>query len=185
VWGNTAVQGGGIYNYQGAFSLTNCTVSGNTAVEAGGGIDNRGESAVMSSTIADNQAPLASAIVFASGHMSIANSIIDGGCYQEGHPNEVSSDGGNIESPGDTCGLTDPTDITEVAVEQLDLEPLAQSSGPTPTHLPGPDSVAINVIPEAACVDVEGARLTTDQRGVWRPVGPMSDVGAVEVVPQP
>jgi hypothetical protein len=46
-----------------------------------------------------------------------------------------------------------------------------------------PGSVAIDVIPEAACVDADGEPLTEDQRGEPRPGGTMCDVGAFEVQP--
>jgi hypothetical protein len=51
------------------------------------------------------------------------------------------------------------------------------------THALLPGSVAIDVIPEADCVDAGGMPLTTDQRGEPRPEadGTMCDVGAFEV----
>ena len=42
-------------------------------------------------------------------------------------------------------------------------------------------SVAIDQIPEAECLDADGAPLTTDQRGF--PRDSMCDVGAFEVQP--
>jgi hypothetical protein len=56
---------------------------------------------------------------------------------------------------------------------------------PTETHALGDGSVAIDVIPEEDCVDADGARLTTDQRGEPRPEtgGTMCDVGAFEAQP--
>jgi hypothetical protein len=47
--------------------------------------------------------------------------------------------------------------------------------------------VAIDWIPEAYCVDADGAPLTTDQRREPRPEagGTMCDLGAFEVQPQP
>jgi len=61
------------------------------------------------------------------------------------------------------------------------LGPLQDDGGPTETHALGAGSVALDVIPEAECVDTEGAQLTTDQRG--EPRGSMCDVGAFEVQP--
>jgi len=54
---------------------------------------------------------------------------------------------------------------------------------PTETNALLPGSVAIDVIPEAACVDADGEPLTTDQRGEPRPEagGSMCDVGAFEL----
>ncbi len=108
LWGNTAVfTGGGIYTEFGTLSITNCTVSGNTALETGGGIHNRIQSSVVGSTISGNDADTASAIYFATGTMTLASSIVDGDCYAEDHPNNISSNGDNIEGPGDTCGWID------------------------------------------------------------------------------
>jgi hypothetical protein len=92
-----------------------------------------------------------------------------------------SSGGGNIESPGDTCGFDQPTDQVNVSADDLKLGPLADNGGPTMTHALLPDSVAINWIPQAMCLDAAGDPLTTDQRG--EPRDSMCDVGAFEVQP--
>jgi hypothetical protein len=92
----------------------------------------------------------------------------------------ITSGGGNIESPGDTCGFDQPTDLVNVTAEQLKLGPLADNGGPTMTHALLPGSVAIDRIAPAMCVDADGEPLTTDQRGVARPQGTMCDVGAFE-----
>ena len=106
----------------------------------------------------------------------------------------ASSDGGNIESPGDTCGFDQDTDriLTQA---QLNLGPLTDNGGPTMTHKPGDgefgdESDAIDRIPPEACLDAKGAPLLTDQRGLPRPVailglGPMCDVGSVERSAEP
>ncbi|MBW2190542.1 MAG: hypothetical protein JRG93_13305 [Deltaproteobacteria bacterium] len=91
----------------------------------------------------------------------------------------VTSNGYNIESPGDTCGFDQGTDLVNITAGQLDLEPLADNGGSTMTHALGAGSVAIDRIPEADCVDAEGEPLTTDQRGF--PRDSMCDVGTFEV----
>jgi hypothetical protein len=93
----------------------------------------------------------------------------------------VTSNGYNIESPGNTCGFDQLTDLVNVTTEQLALGPLQDNGGPTETHALGAGSVAIDAIPEADCVDADGEALTTDQRGVTRPQGDACDVGAVEM----
>jgi hypothetical protein len=90
------------------------------------------------------------------------------------------SGGGNLESPGDTCGFNQPTDAVNISADDLKLGPLADNGGPTMTHALGAGSVAIDVIPEADCVDADGEPLMTDQRGEPRPVGDGCDVGAFE-----
>jgi hypothetical protein len=97
----------------------------------------------------------------------------------------VTSLGGNIESPGDTCGFDQPTDLVNVSLEDLAIGPLQDNGGPTMTHALLPGSVAIDRIPGAMCVDADGQPLTTDQRGEPRPEtgGTMCDVGSFEVQP--
>lgn len=65
----------------------------------------------------------------------------------------------------------------------MKLGPLQDNGGPTETHALGGGSVAINVIPEADCLDSEGESLVADQRGEPRPGGTMCDVGAFELNP--
>ncbi len=57
----------------------------------------------------------------------------------------------------------------------LKLGPLQDNGGPTHTHLPAEDSVAVDnsQVQAAACP-------ATDQRGVPRPIGLGCDTGAVE-----
>jgi hypothetical protein len=62
-----------------------------------------------------------------------------------------------------------------VTPEELNLGPLQDNGGPTMTHALLPGSIAIDVIPEAAC------EVDTDQRGF--PRDSMCDVGAFEVQP--
>jgi hypothetical protein len=108
-------------------------------------------------------------------------------CYD---PN--SSTGHNLDSDG-SCGLTDPTDLSNV--DPL-LGPLQGNGGPTPTHALQLGSPAIDAIPSAACTyDHDGdpgtseVALTKDQRGGMRPregdgSAPSGcDIGAYEVAP--
>ena len=104
---NTIVSGSvvGIFNL-GAMDLTNAIVSGNeTAAIWNGGTMTMAQCTIMGS------------LWFASpftdpGSATIANSLVDGECILE-HEDEVgviTSDGNNIESPGDTCTFDHPTD---------------------------------------------------------------------------
>ena len=97
----------------------------------------------------------------------------------------ASSDGGNIESPGNTCGFDDLIDQVNVSAGQLNLGLLEDNGGTTLTHAPEPPSFAIDAIDPEDCVDAEGQPLTSDQRGATRPQGPRCDVGAVEVTADP
>jgi hypothetical protein len=111
------------------------------------------------------------------GFGALTNTVIDGVCGDT-----WASNGYNIESPGDTCGLdTNKGDQVNVSEGQLNLGPLADNGGPTQTHALGPGSFAIDQIPVTECVDVDSMPLTEDQRGVTRPQGAMCDVGAFEL----
>ena len=116
--------------------------------------------------------------------VTIVGSVVDNtdspveGC---GGDLRFSSLGHNIESPGDTCGLDQPTDRANVSTDDLKLGPLQDNGGPTETHALGQGSVAIDQIPAEDCVDADGEPLTTDQRGL--PRDSMCDVGAFEVQP--
>ena len=149
---------GGIAHRSGVLTLTNSTVSDNT----GTGINGRAPWSITHCTISGN-----SGRATTGPEAELRNTIIDGEC---GSPDSTSR-GGNIESPGNTCGLDESSDQTRVDPETLDLGPLEDHGGPTLTRLPGPDSPAID---NAVCV------VATDQRGILRPQGAGCDVGAVE-----
>ena len=195
VSGNSSQDAGGI-GTGGTLTLINSTVSGNTATERGGGIWNARLATLTNITVSSNDATTGDAI-FSEGAgssepaiITIRNSVIEGACHHQNSSSASSSNGYNIESPGDTCGFDQQGDQVNVSAEQLNLGELADNGGPTMTHalLTEPVvSVAIDQIPEADCEDAEGAPLRTDQRGEPRPAGTtdpkMCDVGAFEVQP--
>jgi len=173
--GHSENNGGGIYSGSGgALTLTNSTVSGNSA-KLGGGIYSGSEATLTNSTVSGNSAERAGGGIVNFETLTLTNTVVDGECLLYGAP--TASNGYNIESPGDTCGLDQPTDRFDVTEGELNLGPLADNGGATMTHALLPGSVAIDVIPEAAC------EVTEDQRGVTRPQGAMCDVGAFEVQP--
>jgi hypothetical protein len=158
---------------RGMMAMTNTTVSGSLE-----GIENTGTLTVANSTVSDHDA----FGIANGGTLTMTNSLVDGDCLDS----IVTSNGYNIESPGDTCGFDQTGDQPGVTAEELNLGPLADNDGPTMTRLPGggeygDGSFAIDQIPEADC------EVDTDQRGEARPVviaGPEScDVGSVEVQP--
>ncbi len=68
----------------------------------------------------------------------------------------------------------------DMIVPALQLGPLTNNGGPTPTHaLPG-GSPAIDAIPIADCKTINVQLITTDQRGALRPAGSGCDIGAFE-----
>jgi len=130
-------------------------------------------------------------IILSTGHATSVNSVIEGSCsigvpLPPDFPPEcrplpapplgtMISNGGNVESEGDTCHFAHATDQVNVTPAELALEPLADNLGPTDTHALLPGSVAIDAAVLADCP-------TVDQRGFPRPEpgGNDCDSGAFE-----
>jgi hypothetical protein len=180
VSGNEADDGGGIFN-GGTLTMTNSTVSENMADGGGGGIHNLIALTLTSSTVSGNVASLSDGILSDVGNtiLEVTNTLVDGVCVVY----TLTSGGGNLESPANTCGFDQVSDQVGVSAMDLKLQPLADNGGPTETHALAPDSVAIDQITETDCVDADGEPLATDQRGDPRPGGSMCDVGSFEVQP--
>ncbi len=69
--------GGGIYNWYGALTLTKSTVSGNTASNSGGGIYNDyGTLTLTNSTVSENSASLGGGIYNGYGSLTVTNSTV-------------------------------------------------------------------------------------------------------------
>ncbi len=96
--------------------------------------------------------------------MTAGNSLISGPCSGA----VDTSDGGNLESPGDTCGLG-AGDLVNVA--GAGLAPLAGNGGTTRTHALLGGSPAIDAAAAGPCLSV-------DQRGMPRPVDGDGDAQA-------
>jgi hypothetical protein len=162
---------GGIDN-GGTLTMTNSTVSGNSGVA--GGIRNIGTLTMTNSTLSGNMAndPENEGSAIVNGEdatLTVTNNLVDGDCSNDG---VITSNGYNIESPGDTCGLDQEGDQSGVSTVLLDLQPLANNGGPTMTHAITNDSAAFN----AGTCEVD-----KDQRDVDRPQGTECDVGAFEL----
>jgi hypothetical protein len=83
----------------------------------------------------------------------------------------VTSLGHNLSSDSNCASFTQTGDQQNAS---LPLGSLADNGGPTLTRLPGSGNPAID---GGECV----AGITTDQRGIPRPLASQCDVGAVEV----
>ncbi len=178
---NSATTDGGGLSSLGTSTVTNSTFSGNSAGQSGGGLLNLGDMSLIHVTMSNNGAPSGRAIA-TSGALSFRNSLIDGDCNIIESPS-VTSAGNNIESPGDSCRLTQDSDQVEVTSDELKLGALADNGGPTQTHaleagenIEVDASVAIDAVPSEVC------NVDEDQRGVRRPSGAGCDVGAYELV---
>lgn len=103
--------------------------------------------------------------------LDLSNSLVRGSCGM--NANVLQNNAGNIESPGNTCGLAAEGNSVNIATASVALGPLGDNGGPTPTHLPAADSHAIDRASTPQC-------LPLDQRRYARPGGVRCDVGAVE-----
>ncbi len=187
--GNLAERGGGIYTAGLWQRITNSTVSGNVA-DTGGGIAMVGTLEGPSSltlanvTIADNEASEGSAIWAAgdSPELRLLGTIVAGSCEEGTGTVTWESLGSNIESPNDTCNLSEVSDQPNVAADELKLGPLGDDGGFTETHAPEAGSAAIDVMLLEDCA-LSLPEPLGDQRFVNRPVGPACDAGSVEFQP--
>jgi hypothetical protein len=184
--------GGAILADSSTMTITNATISGNTAAHIAGGIIlNGGTSTVRSSTITGNSSGFANLTGgFHSGGMTtIQNTIIAGNTGAD-LPNLAgffTSLGHNIVGSYGTnaAAVTFPPatgDQLQVSDALLNLGPLQNNGGPTPTHELQPGSIALDA--------GHSGGVTTDQRGLTRPCdndslanaagGDGADVGAFE-----
>jgi predicted outer membrane repeat protein len=167
---NTAGQyGGGIYvsaSIQKTVRLYNSTVASNLAVTYGGGIATDDATGAyvqfVDSIIADN-------------HRTVSHIMYDDDCA------------GTLTSLGNSIlHAADPTHCAiygSFSTADPLLGPLQDNGGPTQTRALLEGSPAINAGNPLGCGDESFGVLTTDQRGVDRPVGSACDIGAYERSP--
>jgi CSLREA domain-containing protein len=163
-----------------SITLANDTISTNSAENFGGGFYcGAGAPATFTNvTLADNSATTTGGGIFAGCAVTLQNTIVanntagtNGDCEPDG--GGITSAGNNIDTDN-TCNLLDASDQF-LADPKLGL--LASNGGPTKTHalLSGSDAI-----------DAGADVLTTDQRGVTRPIDgdndgiADSDIGAFE-----
>jgi CSLREA domain-containing protein len=186
-----AVNGGGLsFNTTGLISITNTTISGNVANNEGGGIFLNNPAApgiapgmlmVIQDTLNGNSANLVPGPggggIFnnTGGTVTLQNTIV------ANSPNGSNFAGGgtyvdlknNLSS--DNSGAAFLTDASDFNNTDPMLGPLQNNGGATFTQALLPGSPAIDM-------GLTGVT-TTDQRGVTRPVGAASDIGAYEFIP--
>ncbi|NEN89403.1 MAG: DUF4347 domain-containing protein [Okeania sp. SIO3H1] len=192
---STLFYGGGIYNLGATAIINNSTISGNSAsYGGGGGIGNLGVASISNSTITNNEAPsgLGSGILQKAAYLynettytnytvdanaTVTSSIISGNVNSDvdsvENSNTLTSENHNLIGTGNAInnfnGDNDQTGITNPL-----LGDLADNGGLTLTHLPLPNSPAIDA-------GSNPNNLDTDQREEPRFVGRAVDIGAVEV----
>jgi hypothetical protein len=168
-----------------SLSMKNVTIWGNENYDnlpiPGGGLYlNRVTASLDNVTIARN-GPVGIAASFST--LTIRNSII-----ATNRDSDIACSNSTIESNGyNIIGkITGDCSVVgaSTAADPL-LGPLQYNGGPvlTLTAFPGPGSPAINAGDPFGCRDGLGNLITSDQRGVRRPIGPRCDLGAVEANP--
>jgi CSLREA domain-containing protein len=192
--GNTADFGAGGLEVEGTGTLINVTLSANRAGDEGGGIAMYGTSlTINNSTIigntadADNDDDGDGGGIFAGDPVLIRNTIIaansdasspgtvEPDCSSD--PGDLTSQGHNLVQIPGSCSFAGPGDMIGVGPN---VGPLADNSGPVPTHALLPGSPAIDAGDPAASGSGGTACAAADARGAAR-TGPC-DIGAYELV---
>ena len=179
ITGNTSADadGGGLWN-NGTLTLINTTVSGNTAGDDGAGFETEGPATLTNSTIANNAAGTGAGNtgggvkIATGGSVTLRNTIVADNTQGAGGQIDGTltlSNGSNVVEGG--CSGCLPSDITA----DPNLGPLADNGGDSYTHAIPANSPAFNA-------GLDGDAPATDQRGVARPQGAASDIGAFEFV---
>jgi large repetitive protein len=155
---NTSINdGGGIRAFSGPVTLSFVTIVGNTTSTGdGGGIRQTFADVTLKASI-------------------LANNVDTGGQAPD-CAGTITSGTHNLVKTLTGCGFSNLLDITG---QDPNLGGLEENGGRTMTHMPQPGSLVINNGADGTC----GTTLTTDQRGVKRPIGASCDIGAVEVEP--
>jgi len=189
--------GGGIANEPSAtLNVVNSTFASNIATAGGGGLFNNGIANVVNSTFVANSTANPSgggAISNYGGTLNLAASTFAGNLASGGVggvdnqsigsgsirntivTNSTTTDcGSGLSGSNNLSGGTCPATLAAVT----GLAALANNGGPTQTNALNTGSNAIDNV--STCTDTSGAALTTDQRGLRRPINTTCDIGAYE-----
>jgi CSLREA domain-containing protein len=194
--GNTAYGGGGVWQEGLLLRVTNSTIVLNGSADNGGGffINSSTPGITFSNvTLVANSADTnldgvgeGSGIYLVGATVTLTNSIVNNS-NDFSRANDDCAGSGSLSSNGHNILLAPGTCVVNGTVStvapQLDLHLLTDNGGPTATWAPAAASPAISAGAPGGCTDPLGATLTTDQRGVKRPIGTNCDLGAVEVEP--
>ncbi len=163
----TAGNGGALYVTGGTVDVSNDTFSGNQASGFGGAVYLFGGAlSIRHATVANGSANAGDAI-YENGSATIstlelANNAIAGGCSIDDLL-AVTSLGGNVESPGDSCDLDADSDLVGQPSQQLGLQPLRDNYLATPTHELAAGSVARGQAEPSICMEVQVDQVFEDR----------------------
>ncbi len=152
--------GAGLYLTGGTVNVTNSTFSGNQAIDDGGAILSFGASVTLEHvTFVANLADRGDSLrVFGSGDevTAVTNSLIDSGCSISS-ADQLVSVGGNLEGPGTSCELDQPSDQVSLTPTELGVTPLRSNPGTAPTHELNANSLArgAGLSPTCAAVAID------------------------------
>jgi beta-glucanase (GH16 family) len=183
--GNSAGNVGGGLRTLGNVEMLNSTLSGNASAAWHGGaiFHTDGTMHIASSTIVGNTSPGGTAggifvgtFTAGSPTLTLINSIVAGNSSYQCQPGPFGSGtvtatslGHNLAGDGSCFAVASD----QIAADAL-LGPLADNGGPTASHALLPGSPALDTADAAASPPI-------DQRGVSRPQGAGSDIGAFEL----
>ena len=201
--------GGGIFN-EGRLTLSNSTLSGNHAGNGGaalgggargdgGGVYNKGVALLEHSTISGNTTGVSGVAespggdgggIINLGTATIKGVLLAGNSTAHLGPdchNTLDSLGYNLIQDAGNCTLRGDLSGNIIGRDPR-LAPLADNGGPaigagqqtSLTHALAAGSPAVDA---GNCTGIEGATITTDQRGAARPQVPACDIGAYERPP--
>jgi hypothetical protein len=196
LYSNSAGDGGAVFQTNGSLTVWNSTISGNAARSNGGAIvliQSTGtlNNVTMTMNLADEDAN-------GSGtgggiHLGYSTAVLSNSVFDNRRRVALGSTFDDIVCPVEASASSNGFNV--IGVESAPcvtgaflqgsplLNALAENGGTTVTQAPQPGSQVINAGNPSGCVTPLGAPLTTDQRGVKRPIGARCDLGAFEVEP--
>ena len=154
----TAGNGGALYVTGGMVDVVNNTFSGNQASSFGGSLYQLGGDLVFHhNTFSNGTAGSGDALYIggsaATSQIELANNVFSGAC-QVSDADSVTSLGGNVEGPGDSCDLDAGSDLVGQTAMQLGLQPLRFNYNATATHELTSGSVARGQGEAGICMNV-------------------------------